>query len=170
MKTFLIIVGIVIVAIIIYVLFFSNRKVRKQQKQAEILGWEFVRMVKTGKYQDYMYSKKGVIAVLSWQQGDIFCSGKSYANFADIENELNELSENLPKKKKYSEDVIHTMLAIADNDVRSLMMSKDDSYLYGLRNGIDMHFRRNNSTYKAARHLVKTLRAVLDGTLPPNID
>lgn len=79
-----------IILSLIFALFISTNylEIRRLQKQADSLGWEFITLQKNGKYRDYIYRKENVLATLSYKYKKITIYGEVYKDFYAIEKDF----------------------------------------------------------------------------------
>ena len=162
MKTFLIIAGLIVLAGIIYLLFFSNGKVKKLQKEAERHGWTFVGFKKVGKYRDYVYQREEVTAVLSWQYKGIFCCGKAFRTWDDLDVEFVFFKLQSFQREKYKNALIMKMAELADHDLRTVILSGDEQIVGGISDGADRYFNNDVPVDKAAKELLGMLSFARD--------
>lgn len=81
-------------------------KIRKLQKQADSLGWAFVTLKKAGRFSDYVYVRRSILgetifAILSWKNENVWCVGKIYKDFREIERNWNDIEKTTVAQFEY---------------------------------------------------------------------
>ena len=84
--------GEIVCALIVLAIIMMTSPARRLQRQAVLMGWEFLRMERdsTTGYQDAIFERDGLLIRISWKEGtvQIVGSGEQFGSLAELEQRI----------------------------------------------------------------------------------